>query len=361
MKKFRSKKSVTNCLENHSAEKHEYILCSWTGCKASLKSPQVLKEHVRRTHTDPKERVKCQICSKDYADKSDLRRHTKFVHEKPEKKFECNICGTRFFTEKLLERHMQTHEGKSFPCWYPECLTKRSTMYDLRHHYKKEHDEVRHKKDFIPIEERPDLTCEICGKNVKAGASPNTSLKHHMERHKNHSLDFCKVDSCNEKLFYSWPSYTLPASVYHHLQTVHHKNANQIKILYKCKKCEKEIIFVQRGVKKQLEQWSRALIVHIMSHDWEGMDKTQESESEMFMKLQAGLLNNGWRKMYIRKFGVLKEKAAIHDTLDKRNIFIPHEDENVKSRKLTEEECQKAFLDITKKIPVIFLKKVFTV
>ena len=47
MKNFKSKQGLKNCLESHSIETQEYILCTWDGCKASLKSPLVLKEHIR--------------------------------------------------------------------------------------------------------------------------------------------------------------------------------------------------------------------------------------------------------------------------------------------------------------------------
>ena len=101
------------------------------------------------------------------------------------------------------------------------------------------------------------------------------------------------------------------------------------------------------------------MIVHIISHDWEGIEKTGESEREMFKKYQAVLLNKDWRNFYTRQFDVPEQRASVDETLDEWNTLMPNE--NVKSRELTEEECQKVYVDITKKIPAIFLKKVLTV
>ena len=243
---FKNKESVRRCMNNHSRVKQDYP-CTWNGCKTSLKSPEGLKSHLRRAHIAPKERVKCDICSKDYSDQSDLRRHIKFIHVKPEKKFKCEICELQFFTCKHLERHMQTHEGKSFPCWFPGCLTKRSTMYDLRHHYKKRHDVVRHQKDYIPISKRPKLTCELCGKKLKAGASPNSTMRLHMEKHSAQTLDTCPEAVCDYALYSNYDGYTVPGQVYQHLLTVHGRSAHQVSTVYQCKECQARIVCRQRG------------------------------------------------------------------------------------------------------------------
>ena len=76
MKLFKNKESVRRCITNHTRIKQDY-LCTWDGCKASLISPELLKRHISRTHTAPKERIKCHVCSKDYSTQPDLKRHIK--------------------------------------------------------------------------------------------------------------------------------------------------------------------------------------------------------------------------------------------------------------------------------------------
>jgi len=371
MKKFKTKKSVQVCLENHSTECNEFKECTWLGCKVLLKTSQSLKDHLRR-HTNKKERIKCTICSKDYADNSDLKRHTKFVHEKPEKKFVCNTCGKTFFTDKLLDRHMETHEGKILSCWYPSCLTKRSTMYDLRHHFKKQHGEVKHPKDYIPIKERPNLTCKVCGIHLKAGASPISSLKHHMEKHKDQATDLCPVKCCGQKFYYGRTGYTLPSIIRQHLQTSHSKSTSQVKIIFNCKRCDEKIISEKIEAKKQHEGWSKALIFHMQGHDTDCNDgdghdadgKTNEGDKdpEKVKKHLAVLLKKEWRNYYQRQFEVDPENEFPNkssDNISRLAIFQPeHVDsilENTETRSLTEEEQEKAYNDITSRIPVVFL------
>merc|ERR1712129_315196 len=316
MKLFKNKESVRRCITNHARIKQDY-LCTWDGCKASLISPELLKRHISRTHTAPKERIKCHVCSKDYSTQPDLKRHIKFIHERPEKKFSCVLCETKFFTSKILERHMQTHAGNKFPCWFPSCLTKRGTMYDLRHHYKKRHDEtnVRHPKGYTPVSERPKLTCEVCGKKLKAGASPNCTLRLHMKKHKDHTVDVCPEEGCDYKLYSNYAGYTVPGQVYQHLQATHGKAGNQVKTVYDCKKCCEKIICVQEGPRKCYEEWSKVLVQHLLKHGDEH-DEAAESEKDLYKNYQTKLQGREWKMLYERHLEYYEERVFLDENSD---------------------------------------------
>jgi len=389
-------------MNNHSRVKQDYP-CTWKDCKASLKSPEGVKSHLRRVHIAPKERVKCDICSKDYSDQSDLRRHIKFIHVKPEKKFKCEICELQFFTCKHLERHMQTHEGNSFPCWFSGCLTKRSTMYDLRHHYKKRHDVVRHQKDYIPISKRPHLTCELCGKKLKAGASPNSTLRLHMKKHAAQTLDTCPEAVCDYKLYSNYDGYTVPGQVYQHLLATHGRPAHQVNTVYQCRECEARIVCVQRGVRKPYEEWSKMLVEHMVIHGEDGGEEVGEDGQEQCRKYISKLKGKEWRTMFKRHLEFndskrfldeekykdshmrevdikleLLEVDVLESNVKKEELFEIQELENTEevdvellvtddpnctlplheSRELTEVEYHKAFVDVVSRIPVVFLNRV---
>ena len=86
-----------------------------------------------------------------------------------------------------------------------------------------------------------------------------------------------------------------------------------MKTLYKCKECDKEIICVQRGLSKPYEEWSRALVEHMLFHQRDGADAERESEHEKYRKFQSMLSTKEWRNYYERHFDVDDAKLFLND------------------------------------------------
>ena len=284
-------------------------------------------------------------------------------------------------------------------------------MYDLRYHYKKRHDVVRHQKDYIPVSKRPKLTCELCGKKLKAGASPNCTLRLHMEKHGAQTIDTCPEAVCDYKLYSNYDGYTVPGQVYQHLLTAHGRTAHHINTVYQCKECEARIVCVQRGVKKSYQEWSKVLVEHMVMHGEDGREEVGEGDQyqNQYRKHLLKLKGKEWRTMYERHLefneakvfldqekdkdsnitevdifnSELLELAVLESNVKKEELFEIHEPEVLvsankeeghveslksedplyapllnESRELTEVEYHKAFVDVVSRIPVVFLNRV---
>lgn len=177
---------------------------------------------VTRTHTHDKgkKRVRylCNICKKDFKDRTDCIRHVR-IHT-GEKPFKCYICGESFGRECYLSKHMRTHTGEKpftcplchrdfarkaaldqhflthtdmslrpFPC--NQCEKGFTTRSHLDRHLKT-HSQIRDfkcsmcEKDFLDNRalndhimrkhsEEVDVSCELCGKKFK--------FEHRLQRH----------------------------------------------------------------------------------------------------------------------------------------------------------------------------------
>ena len=56
------------------------------------------------------EKFLCQLCDKQFRDKSCLDVHLKRIHEKSYEKFFCDVCWKEFTLERDLKLHMRLHD-----------------------------------------------------------------------------------------------------------------------------------------------------------------------------------------------------------------------------------------------------------
>ena len=340
-KSFKSKGSSVKCVEKHSLGGTQYA-CHVKGCTKTLTTMEGIRLHVKVSHTDNLEKHKCETCSKDFSNSGDMKRHIKYIHIKPEKKFQCNTCPTKCHTKGQLERHFAIHQGQTFNCSYPDCTTKRSTQYDLNHHMKKKHGKVKHKKDYIPVEERPQIECEKCGQKLKSGASPLHTLKLHMEVHAKERLERCPFRSCTFEVVDRDPKYYHTKAFYTHMFDIH--STSDLKVSYKCKICDKELSPKQNNKTPPQKTFKDSLINHMFTHEEADFKKnylfvTNRYKSDKFTK--------DWSKFYERITKIEndseKEHASRLDQL-KQDLSI--------------EEYQRAFEDIMRRTPVVNICKI---
>lgn len=73
-------------------------------CGKACSSRAALVGHLRSTHMEPGDRLKCMKCNKSFSYKSTLKEHVKRCG-KNLKEYECAICSARFTTKRSKDRH----------------------------------------------------------------------------------------------------------------------------------------------------------------------------------------------------------------------------------------------------------------
>ena len=89
-------------------------------CPASFRAQGSLRQHIDLNHYGNKY-VKCDICSKQFYNNSQLRRHMKVHGSNLSKRFSCKICGKSFNFEYNLKRHISAihqPQSESYHCSY---------------------------------------------------------------------------------------------------------------------------------------------------------------------------------------------------------------------------------------------------
>jgi hypothetical protein len=336
---FKTKGSSVKCVEKHSLDGKQYK-CTFSECAKTLSTKEGIGLHIKNSHAENIERPKCDTCSKDFSSTGDLKRHIKFIHIKPEKKFQCLTCPTKCHTKGQFERHLEIHEGKSFECPQLECTTKRNTQYDLNHHIKKKHGKVNHKKNFIPVEERPLIECEKCGKKMKPGASPIHTLKLHMERHAKERVEACIFTDCKFELLDKDPKYYYAKEMNTHMLEDHHLALTNWIVLYKCIFCNLQVLPAPNQTLKG-KSLKDSLIEHMFTHDEATLGRR---DSKVTNRFKIDKFAREWSRFYER-------------TIKLENVLIKGNVKQDRILPLSVEEYERAFADIMRRTPFVNICK----
>jgi KRAB domain-containing zinc finger protein len=71
-----------------------------------------LKAHIETVHEKKKKFFKCEICEKNFSDKSNLNKHISSVHE-DKKPFKCELCEFSSSLKGNLNNHIKSvHQKK---------------------------------------------------------------------------------------------------------------------------------------------------------------------------------------------------------------------------------------------------------
>ena len=83
-------------------------------------------DNVRKSQMD----CKCNVCGKDFAEKTVLKEHIKKEHPQ---NYKCKICNKNFETSWQMETHMRSHdEAETFKC--NKCEKKFYVLWRLKKH-----------------------------------------------------------------------------------------------------------------------------------------------------------------------------------------------------------------------------------
>ena len=209
-KKFKSRASVTNCVYKHDNPERGYH-CTVGNCETVLTTAEGLKGHIK-THDKARPRIPCTMCSSTLSSNHELKRHVQQVHGFQKTKFQCDICEVRKFSIAALAVHKKIHNGDIFPCNVEGCNSKSNTKYGANFHFKKYHGQINHRRPIEEIKKDQDrmLECTICGRKIRAGASPLHMMKLHMKIHETKIQHNCPLKKCPKRFGASSNSYSLP-------------------------------------------------------------------------------------------------------------------------------------------------------
>merc|ERR1712129_164620 len=229
-----------------------------------------------------------------------------FIHIKPEKKFQCTTCPTKCHTRGQFERHLEIHQGKFFECPRSGCESKRKTQYDLNHHIRKKHGKVNHKKDYIPIEERPLIECDKCDQKLKPGASPMYTLKLHM---KTHVEETCIFPDCKFVRYDKDPKYYHTKEMYSHILEVHDLARSNWQVSYKCKICNAQVSSSANTSLHAQRLLKDSLVAHMFTHE-EARIGIKDSTTSGRNKRDK--FSRDWSQFYERQGNILDKACQDH-------------------------------------------------
>ncbi|KAK7930652.1 hypothetical protein WMY93_007047 [Mugilogobius chulae] len=163
-----------------------------TLCYKTFKSVKALDRHLE-FHPGP---FTCEICHKDYTDRSNYKKHLRIHSE--QKPFRCSVCERGFTQKRHMNEHMRIHTGEK-PLSCSQCgMTFRQKNSLMRHVLSKHSEDKPYScpiclKGFVQkwhlmvhmrghTGERP-FSCSICGKSYES----KCYLKKHVDR--NHKAD----------------------------------------------------------------------------------------------------------------------------------------------------------------------------
>ena len=155
-KEYNNKSNCHRHLKSHTDTKG--YKCGYCG-KAFTHRYEV-RMHCR-THTGERP-FKCPICTRGFNESGNLRRHMK-IHEKDNSPYKCGVCFKGFNDTMRLNAHTKVHTG-DIVC--DTCGRKFSKISDLYRHIK------------IHTGDRP-FKCEICGKTF----CQKVNLRTHQRTH----------------------------------------------------------------------------------------------------------------------------------------------------------------------------------
>ena len=140
-------KGKSNDLNRHMLRKHSDISknLKCNHCDKKFSEKAYLNNHIREMHEKQLHLHQCELCEKSFAAPSKLKDHMKSLHQKAQ--IQCNLCGTwlKEFSGSLKRHMLRTHHnsiGKNLKCNL--CSKKFAERAYLRQHIRKMH-EKKHK------------------------------------------------------------------------------------------------------------------------------------------------------------------------------------------------------------------------
>ena len=138
-------------LQLHRRRRHEMsnpVNCPW--CNRFVKE---LDKHLIRNQCNvpleerkKKEKLKCQLCSKEFQWKHGLIRHMKNIHEQ-KKDFQCELCDYKTYLKSNLYLHVKRmHEGRPLKESCPHCD---KIVVNIEYHIKTYHTNVD--AEMVPV------------------------------------------------------------------------------------------------------------------------------------------------------------------------------------------------------------------
>lgn len=153
--------------ESHK-RKHVCVKCQI--CGKDCPDKRSLDRHIEVNHVDQilRKKISCELCDREFNNRSYLLIHVREIHGKGEKKFNCDYCGKKYRLKHLLVNHMVVH----FSLVKCKLCDKRIKPLSMKSHM--EHAHTKHK----PVK------CEICQKEFKFKKMLESHMKVHDKKFK---------------------------------------------------------------------------------------------------------------------------------------------------------------------------------
>ncbi|XP_063630131.1 zinc finger protein 41-like [Cydia splendana] len=149
---FHTKKGLRlHELNKHSGDKERRMLQRCPQCERECTTPALLRQHIRRMHTDRTKKYQCDDCKRFYWSKGEIRSHIVWSHapsrgkralfccgrefrtrsrlkdhiaihhlgHERERIHKCDQCDKAFANKQVLNRHKKSHTDNTYPC--PDC------------------------------------------------------------------------------------------------------------------------------------------------------------------------------------------------------------------------------------------------
>ncbi|XP_048000572.1 zinc finger protein 668-like [Leguminivora glycinivorella] len=107
---FHTKKGLRLHERNkHSEDKERRMLQQCPQCDRECTTPALLRQHIRRMHTDRTKKYQCDHCKRFYWSKGEIRSHIVWSHAPSRGKRALFCCGREFRTRSRLKDHIAIH------------------------------------------------------------------------------------------------------------------------------------------------------------------------------------------------------------------------------------------------------------